>query len=80
VFVQYNEIVAEIIEEGVGNGEFKLVDSKSLVWAMMATYDSLAVYAMVVPGMDVGRISQVFVETLLSGLVVDGQGNGQEED
>jgi len=80
VFVQYNEIVAEIIEEGVRNGEFKPVDSKSLVWAMMATYDSLAVYAMVVPGMDVDRISQVFVETLLSGLAVGGQGNGQEGD
>ena len=62
----------EIIEEGVRNGEFKPVDAEQLVWAMMAAYDGLAAYIALIPDMNIERVSQVFVETLLSGLVADG--------
>ena len=35
---------------------------------MMATYDGLAAYAMLVLGIDVDQISDLFVETILKGL------------
>lgn len=70
VLVEYKDLVVGIIEEGVGNGEFKPVDAESLVWAMMAAYDGLAAYVMLMPDLDLARISQAFVETLLTGLQV----------
>ena len=75
VLVQYKGFVAEIIEEGVRDGEFKPVDAEQLAWAMMSAYDGLAAYAMMVPDVDIDRASQVFIETLLSGLVADEQEN-----
>lgn len=69
---QYKDLIVEIIEEGVRNGEFKPVDAKQLVWALMAAYDGLAAYIMFVPDLDLERISRVFVETLLTGLAADG--------
>jgi AcrR family transcriptional regulator len=72
LLAEYKDIVVEIIEEGVRNGEFKPVDAEQLVWAIMAAYDGLAAYVMFIPDMDLERISQVFVETLLSGLATDG--------
>jgi hypothetical protein len=39
---------------------------------MMAAYDGLAAYAMLMPGLDLDRISEVFAETLLSGLAANG--------
>jgi len=80
LLVQFREIIAGIIEEGIRNGEFKPVDAGQLVWAMMAAYDGLAAYVTMVPDIDLDRISQVFIETLLSGLMIDGQGSGQEGD
>jgi AcrR family transcriptional regulator len=72
LLAEYKDIVVEIIEEGVRSGEFKPVDAEQLVWAVMAAYDGLAVYLTIVPDMDLNRVSEVFVETLLSGLIADG--------
>ena len=72
LLVQYKDIVVEIIEEGIRNSEFKPVDAEQLVWAMLAAYDGLAAYIMLIPDMDLERVSQVFVETLLDGLTADG--------
>jgi AcrR family transcriptional regulator len=72
LLTQYKDIVMEIIEEGIRNGEFKAVDAEQLVWAIMAAYDGLAAYIMLIPDMDLERVSRVFVETLLSGLAADG--------
>ncbi len=80
LLVQSREIITGIIEEGVRNGEFKPVDAGQLAWAIMAAYDGLAVYITLVPDLDLDRVSQVFIETLLSGLEVDGQGSGQKGD
>jgi len=68
VLVEYKDIIVDIIEEGVGNGEFRPVDAEALVWALMAAYDGLAAYMMLMPDMDVGGVSQALVETLLAGL------------
>ena len=66
--VQLKDSVVEIVEQGIRNGEFEPVDAEQLVWAMMAVYDGLAAYAMMIPDIDIDRASQVFVETLLKGL------------
>ena len=71
---QYKDIVVAIVEAGVSSGEFKPVDAESLVWALMAAYDGLAAYSMFKPDLDLDRTSQVFVETLLTGLL-----NGQQD-
>lgn len=71
LLVQFKDVVVGIIEEGIKSGEFKPVDVEPLVWAMMAAYDGLAAYVMLVPDLDLERASQVFAETLLSGLVVE---------
>jgi AcrR family transcriptional regulator len=68
VLVEYKDMIVDIIEEGVGNGEFRPVDAEALVWALMAAYDGLAAYMMLMPDIDVGRVSQALVETLLTGL------------
>jgi AcrR family transcriptional regulator len=65
---EFEGVIVDIIEEGVRQGEFKPVDAEQLVWAMMAAYDGLAAYAMLLPDLDIGRISQTFIETLLKGL------------
>lgn len=70
--VQYKDLVVEIVEEGVREEEFKPVDAEPLAWAMLAAYDGLAAYAMMMPDVDIDNACEVFVETLLSGLVVDG--------
>ena len=72
VLVDYKDMIVDIIEEGVGNGEFRPVDAEALVWALMAAYDGLAAYMMLMPDIDVGRVSQALVETLLTGLTGDG--------
>jgi len=71
LLTQYKDVVVEVIEEGVRNGEFKPVDAEQLVWALLAAYDGLAAYIMLIPDMDLEQISQVFIETLLDGLAAD---------
>ena len=68
LLVDFKDLVVSIIEEGVGNGEFRSVDAEALVWALMSAYDGLAAYTMLMPDIDVKRVSQALVETILSGL------------
>ncbi len=69
MLMQYAGMIATIAEEGVHSGEFKPVDAEALAWAIMAAYDGLAVYIMLKPDLDPDRVSDAFIETLLSGLV-----------
>jgi AcrR family transcriptional regulator len=68
---QYKDIVVEIIDQGIRDGELRSVDAEALVWALLAAYDGLAAYAMFMPGLDLDRISQTLVETVLAGLQVE---------
>ncbi|MEA3341980.1 MAG: TetR/AcrR family transcriptional regulator [Chloroflexota bacterium] len=78
VLVQYKDLFVEIVEQGIRDGEFKPVDAEQLVWAVMAAYDGLAVYVELMPDMiDVSRASQVLMETLLSGLAVENERQGE---
>ncbi|MGD9048242.1 MAG: TetR/AcrR family transcriptional regulator [Anaerolineae bacterium] len=67
---QYAGLIAGLVEEGERQGEFKPVDGQSLAWAILAAYDGLAVYAMMKPDLDLGQVSETFIETLLRGLRV----------
>lgn len=71
ILTEYKDVIVAIIEEGVRRGEFRRVEAGPLVWAMMATYDGLAAYMMLIPGLDLVAISEGFIETLLGGLVVE---------
>jgi AcrR family transcriptional regulator len=73
LLVEYKDVVVAIMEEGIGNGEFKPIDADALGWALLAAYDGLAAYAVIMPELDFERISRAFIKTLLAGLLVDGQ-------
>jgi AcrR family transcriptional regulator len=79
LLVEFKDTLAGIIEEGVRNGEFKPVDADSVVWAFMAAYDGLAAYVMLIPDMDLGKVSRAFVEVLLSGLQDQNRGKGRKK-
>jgi AcrR family transcriptional regulator len=72
LLVEYKDLIVGIVEEGVSNGEFRPVDAESLVWALMAAYDGLAAYLVLMPEMDLQRVNQAFIATLLSGLSAGG--------
>ncbi|HSR33183.1 MAG TPA: hypothetical protein VLY63_21670, partial [Anaerolineae bacterium] len=72
LLVEYKDQLVAIVQEGIDNGEFKAVDAEALVWVVMAAYDGLAAYCMLLPNVDPHRASRVFVETLLGGLLLDG--------
>jgi AcrR family transcriptional regulator len=65
---RYKDVAVGVTEAGIRDGEFTPVDGEALVWALMAAYDGLAAYQMLIPDLDLRRISLAFVEVLLSGL------------
>jgi AcrR family transcriptional regulator len=75
---KYGDLIVGIIEEGIRDGEFKQVDAESLVWALMAAYDGLAAYIMLIPDLDLETISRVLMETLLAGLEASAPGVEEE--
>jgi len=71
LLVEYKGILTGIIEEGVRSGEFRPVDAEPLAWVLMAAYDGLAAYLMLMPDIDLQRANQAFIGTLLNGLLVE---------
>jgi AcrR family transcriptional regulator len=69
MLTEYKDVIVAIIEEGVARGEFRPVQAGPLVWAVMAAYDGLAAYTMLIPDLDLAASSQVLVETLVRGLL-----------
>ena len=67
----YRQVIVAIFEEGIRRGQFKPVDADALAWMMMAAYDGLAVYNMLMPELYLVEISAAFIEALLKGLVKD---------
>jgi AcrR family transcriptional regulator len=70
---QYHLAVEAIFEAGVQAGEFKPVDTEALSWMIMAAYDGLAAYHMMMPEIDMERISEGFIEALMEGLKSGGE-------
>ncbi len=73
MLAQYHQVIAAILEGGVQTGKFRPVDASALTWMIMAAYDGLAAYNMMMPDLDMDKISEAFIETLLKGLVADGE-------
>jgi len=73
MLTQYHQVIAAIFEGGVQTGEFKSVDANALTWMIMAAYDGLAAYDMMMPDLDLDKIGETFIETLLKGLMADGE-------
>lgn len=70
---QYRQAIAAIFEEGIETGEFKPVDTEALSWMVMAAYDGLAAYHMMMPDIDIDRISAGFIEALMEGVMANGE-------
>jgi AcrR family transcriptional regulator len=70
---EYREAVAAVLESGIESGEFKSVDTEALSWMIMAAYDGLAAYHMMMPDLDMDRISEGFIDALLKGVQADGE-------
>ena len=71
MLTEYTEAISEIISDGVASGEFRSVDAVNLTWSMMAAYDGIAFYLMMIPELDVDAVGAAFVDTLLNGLKAD---------
>ncbi len=68
MIARYRQVIVAIFEQGIRAGEFKPVDADALAWMIMAAYDGLAAYHMMMPDIDMDRISQGFIEALMKGL------------
>jgi AcrR family transcriptional regulator len=68
LLTEFKDILVGVIEEGVQGGEFHPVDAENLVWSMMATYDGLAAYTLLLPDLDLAGASQAYIDTLIAGL------------
>jgi len=68
MITQYRQLVKGILDEGVRTGAFKPLDTDALAWMIMAAYDGLAAYHMMMPDIDMDHISQGFIEALMKGL------------
>ena len=71
MLVEFKQVIVDVIDEGISSGEFKPVDAENLVWALLAAYDGLAAYDMLIPDLELGPVSEVFAETILSGLLAN---------
>jgi AcrR family transcriptional regulator len=73
MITQYRQAITAIFEEGVQVGEFKPVDTDALAWMILAAYDGLAAYHMMMPDIDMDQISEGFIEALMKGLKANGE-------
>jgi hypothetical protein len=71
LLTEFKDVLVGIIQEGVEAGEFRPVDAENLVWAMMAAYDGLAAYTLLLPDMDLAAASEALVDTLITGLLAE---------
>lgn len=70
LLTEFKDVLVGVVQEGVKAGEFRPVDAENLVWSMMAAYDGLAAYALLLPDMDLTAASQALVDTIIAGLLV----------
>ncbi|MFQ5614306.1 MAG: TetR family transcriptional regulator [Anaerolineae bacterium] len=69
VLLSFVDFIAPIVEEGIAAGEFKPVHPRQLTIALMAAFDGIYLYRMVLPGeFDLAETSRLVIELLLNGL------------
>jgi len=74
---EYRGVIGGVIQEGIQAGEFKAVDADQLAVVVMAAYDGLWFYKMLMPDeVDLDRVSRTFIEALFSGLAANGDEGG----
>jgi len=69
----YIDVIGEHIQRGVDRGELKPIDARQLAVAMMATYDGLFLYAMMLGHVDFDwqAVGRQFARVIMAGLVPD---------
>jgi AcrR family transcriptional regulator len=73
LLVEFKDVLAAVIQEGIEAGEFRPVDADNLIWSLMAAYDGLAAYSLFVPDLDLAGASRALMDTLIAGLAASGQ-------
>jgi TetR/AcrR family fatty acid metabolism transcriptional regulator len=68
LLVGYKDALVAIIDEGIAAGEFRSVDPEGLAWSILAAYDGLAAYYLLMPEIDTARVSRAFVDMVLAGV------------
>ncbi len=71
MMIEYQEMLAQIIQQGIDAGELRPINASHLALALMATYDGLGIYCLLLPDVDLEQISETLIETLLDGLVIE---------
>jgi len=67
------DYVTGIIQEGINSGEFKPVDSRYMAVLLMSASEGLLLYKMILADeFEWERMSQLFSDTLLAGILVEG--------
>jgi AcrR family transcriptional regulator len=65
----YIDYLEAIVQEAVDRGEFRAIDARQIVVALMAAFDGLYLYRMLLgDALDWSKVGQLFVETVLNGL------------
>jgi len=73
VLHRYKELTISILQEGRKQNEFRDGDYEQLVWAVMAAFDGLATYKVLMPELDLPKIGRTFIEVILAGLKPTGR-------
>ncbi len=70
----YIDYVAGIIQEGIDSGEFKPVDAQHMAVLLMSASEGLLLYKIILADeFEWDKMSQLFSDTLLAGILVDGR-------
>jgi AcrR family transcriptional regulator len=64
----FGEMLRAIIEKGIGEGEFRQVDVKRVIWSIMAAYDGLILYYMAGVMPDIEAHYEALTDLFLDGL------------
>lgn len=73
VLQRYKELIIAILQQGRDQGEFRDCSFEQLVWAVMAAFDGLASYKILMPELCLPKIGQTFIAVILAGLQPDNQ-------
>jgi AcrR family transcriptional regulator len=71
LLAEYKDAFVVLVEQGIQSGEFRPADAEGVVWAIMAAYDGLAAYAMLMPDLNIAEVSHAFTDVLLRGLLAE---------
>jgi AcrR family transcriptional regulator len=69
IFAEFRQLLANVIHEGIADGQFRRVNAEALAAALVGMYDGLALQAIVQPdAFDWVQVGETIVEVVLNGL------------